>query len=77
LREDEIKMILEKMIQVLIHPTLQMNNKLTVAESLESGFHFLALSISKKGEGIEAEENKEGFSISKEFAENILNLLIQ
>ena len=45
--DEESEQIIEGMIAVLISPLISLNNKRTVAESLESAFHFLAINLSK------------------------------
>lgn len=76
--DNEIEQIIQLLIQVCIHPNIPVNNKRTIAEVLESSFHFLAIRIGKKREEgqIEGEDDQEGYSISKAFAEGVLKVLV-
>lgn len=60
----------------MVHSDVYINHKKTLAEVLESAFHFYAI---KSARGYENnEENKEDqFTISRAFSENILNILVE
>lgn len=75
LTDVENEQIISKIIEVMISPTIPIQNKRTIAEVIESAFHFLAISIAKQRKGEEEEEGKEQYSISQAFAENILQVL--
>jgi hypothetical protein len=67
--------IISKLIEVMIHTDVYINHKKTLAEALESAFHFYAIKSARDYE--QTEENKDDqFSISRAFSENILSILI-
>ena len=67
--------IISKLIEVMVHVDVYINHKKTLAEALESAFHFYAIKTARDYE--KKEENKEDqFTISRAFSENILNILV-